>query len=69
MQAAVSSLRGTAAERTNNLEKEMSRHHNFTSSVKEQWKNYVEKTEYHYLEDIATIESGELSLDEGLKSW
>ncbi|XP_064973361.1 kinesin-like protein KIN-5A isoform X2 [Musa acuminata AAA Group] len=68
VQAAVSSLRGTAAERTNNLEKEMSSRHNFTSSVKEQWKNYVEKTEYHYLEDIATIESGKLSLDEGLKS-
>nr|XP_009409541.1 PREDICTED: kinesin-like protein KIN-5A [Musa acuminata subsp. malaccensis] len=68
VQAAVSSLRGTAAERTNNLEKEMSSRHNFTSSVKEQWKNYVEITEYHYLEDIATIESGKLSLDEGLKS-
>lgn len=47
----------------------MSRRHNFTSSVKEQWKNYVEKTECHYLEDIATIERGKLSLDEGLKSW
>ncbi|URE19822.1 KISc [Musa troglodytarum] len=68
VQAAVSSIRGTAAERTNNLEKEMSSRHNFTSSVKEQWKNYVEKTESHYLEDIATIESGKLSLDDGLKS-
>ncbi|KAJ8471575.1 hypothetical protein OPV22_025918 [Ensete ventricosum] len=68
VQAAVSSLRATAAERTNNIEKEMASGHNFTSSVKEQWKNYMEKTEYHYLEDMESIESGKLSLDEGLKS-
>lgn len=47
----------------------MSTAHKFTSSVKEQWKSYMEETEDHYLEDIAAVENGKLRLDEGLRSW
>ncbi|THU45600.1 hypothetical protein C4D60_Mb02t19700 [Musa balbisiana] len=68
VQAAVYSLRASAAERTSNLEHEMSTAHKFTSSVKEQWKSYMEETEDHYLEDIAAVENGKLRLDEGLRS-
>ncbi|CAL9138541.1 unnamed protein product [Musa acuminata var. zebrina] len=68
VQAAVYSLRASAAERTSNLEHEMSTAHKFTSSVKEQWKSYMEETEDHYFEDIAAVENGKLHLDEGLRS-
>ncbi|WOL08474.1 kinesin-like protein KIN-5A [Canna indica] len=67
VQVAVDNLRASATERTKNLEKEMSTAHNFTSSVKQQWKAYMEESEDHYLEDIAAVECGKHGLDEGLK--
>ncbi|WOL14877.1 kinesin-like protein KIN-5A [Canna indica] len=68
VQTAVDSLRASAAERTNNLQMEMSTAHDFTCSVKEQWKTYMEETENHYLEDTAAVESGRSGLEEGFKS-
>ncbi|XP_074578266.1 kinesin-like protein KIN-5A [Curcuma longa] len=67
VQTAVDSLRATAVERTRNLQKEMSTAHDFTHSIKEQWRTYTEESETHYLEDTATVESGKNSLEEGFR--
>lgn len=67
VQAAVDSLRESAATRTNDLQQEMSTVQVFTSSVKDQWTAYMEQTETHYGKDTAAVESGKHSLEEGLK--
>ncbi|KAG6489133.1 hypothetical protein ZIOFF_050391 [Zingiber officinale] len=64
VQTAVDSLRATAVERTSNLQKEMSSVHDFTHSIKEQWRTYTEESETHYLEDTASVESGKNGLEE-----
>ena len=40
-----------------------------SSSVKAEWKVYMEKAEIHYLEDTAAVESGKKELEEVLHSW
>ncbi|PIA38806.1 hypothetical protein AQUCO_02700183v1 [Aquilegia coerulea] len=67
VQTAVDSLRESATSRTSKLQQEMSTMHDFTYSVKDEWTTYVEKTETHYNEDIAAVESGKNGLEEGLK--
>ncbi|XP_058109930.1 kinesin-like protein KIN-5D [Magnolia sinica] len=67
VQTAVDSLRETAASKTNELQQEVSTVQDFTFSVKDQWTAYVEKTESHYLEDTSAVESGKLSLEQGLQ--
>lgn len=47
----------------------MSTMQEFTVSVKGQWTAYMEKTETHYLEDTAAIESGKHGLEGGLHHW
>ncbi|XP_038988983.1 LOW QUALITY PROTEIN: kinesin-like protein KIN-5A [Phoenix dactylifera] len=67
VQTAVDNLRASAADRTSSLQKEMSTAHDFTLSVKEQWKVYMEETEKHYLVDTAAVESGRSCLHEGFQ--
>ncbi|RRT52674.1 hypothetical protein B296_00050317 [Ensete ventricosum] len=69
VQTAVDSLRATAADRTSNLQKEMSTVHDFTCSVKDQWKIYMDETENHFVEDTAAVESGKHGLEEGVQNW
>lgn len=47
----------------------MSTTHQFACSVKEHWRTYMEETEKHYLEDIASVGSGRNGLEKGLKIW
>lgn len=47
----------------------MSTASDFTCRIKEQWKAYKEKTQKHYIEDSAAVESGRNDIEEGLKSW
>ncbi|XP_010253418.1 PREDICTED: kinesin-like protein KIN-5D isoform X2 [Nelumbo nucifera] len=67
VQTAVDGLRESAASRTSRLQQEMSTMQDFTSSVKEEWATYMEKTETHYLEDTAAVQSGKNDLEEGLQ--
>ncbi|XP_020582997.1 kinesin-like protein KIN-5A [Phalaenopsis equestris] len=67
VQTAVDTLRASAADRTSNLQKEMSNAQDFTSSVKEKWMVYMEETEKNYHQDTTTVESGRFCLEEGLK--
>ncbi|OAY81248.1 125 kDa kinesin-related protein, partial [Ananas comosus] len=67
VQSAVSSLRETASDRSSNLQSEMETSHNFTSSVREQWMAYAEKTEKNYHNDTVVIESGRCGLADGLQ--
>ncbi|KAF8395042.1 hypothetical protein HHK36_018981 [Tetracentron sinense] len=67
VQTAVAGLQGSAACRTNKLQQEMSTMQGFTSSVKDEWTTYIDKTETHYLEDTAAVESGKNGLEEGLQ--
>lgn len=66
VQTAVDTLRASAADRTSNLQKEMSNAQDFTSSVKEKWMVYMEETEKNYRQDTTTVESGRCCLEEGL---
>ncbi|CAL9134934.1 unnamed protein product [Musa textilis] len=68
VQTAVDILRATAADRTSDLQKEMSTVHDFTCSVKDQWKIYMEETENHFVEDAAAVESGKHGLEEGVQN-
>ncbi|KAK9123696.1 hypothetical protein Sjap_013298 [Stephania japonica] len=67
VQTAVDELRESSMSRTGQLRQEMLTMQDFTSSVKNDWKIYMEKTESHYCEDTAAIEIGRSDLDEGLK--
>ncbi|RRT51788.1 hypothetical protein B296_00039497, partial [Ensete ventricosum] len=69
VQTAVDSLRASAADRTSNLQKEMSTASDFTCRIKEQWKAHMEESENHYIEDTAAVESGRNAIEEGLRSW
>ncbi|KAI0498240.1 hypothetical protein KFK09_021481 [Dendrobium nobile] len=67
VQTAVDTLRANAADRTSNLQKEMSNAQDFTSSVKEKWMVYMNETEKNYHQDTITVDSGRCCLEEGLK--
>ncbi|PSR90014.1 Kinesin-like protein [Actinidia chinensis var. chinensis] len=68
VQTAVHGLRESAASRTCRLQQEMSTMQNSSSSVKAEWKVYMEKAEIHYHEDTAAVESGKKELEEVLHS-
>ncbi|GFZ20555.1 P-loop containing nucleoside triphosphate hydrolases superfamily protein [Actinidia rufa] len=68
VQTAVHGLRESAASRTSRLQQEMSTMQDSSSSVKAEWKVYMEKAETHYLEDTAAVESGKKELEEVLHS-
>ncbi|XP_020592608.1 kinesin-like protein KIN-5A [Phalaenopsis equestris] len=67
VQTAVDTLRVSAVDGTNNIQKELSNAQNFASFVKEKWALYMEETENHHLEDTAAVEKGRSCLEEGLK--
>ncbi|KAK8964039.1 125 kDa kinesin-related protein [Platanthera guangdongensis] len=67
VQTTVDTIRANAADRTNDIQKEMSNARNFTSSAKEQWRLHMEETEKYHLENTAKIETGRCCLEEGLK--
>ncbi|PKA49035.1 125 kDa kinesin-related protein [Apostasia shenzhenica] len=67
VQTAVDTLRASAADRTSNLQKEMSDAHDFTTSIKDQWVVYMEETENNYIMDTTNVESGRCCLEDGLK--
>ncbi|WOL17069.1 hypothetical protein Cni_G25858 [Canna indica] len=50
------------------MERKMSNAHDFTCSIKEQWKTFMEETKKHYLEDTAAVESNRNDMGEALKS-
>ncbi|KAG0496011.1 hypothetical protein HPP92_000625 [Vanilla planifolia] len=67
VQTAVDILRASAADRMRDLKEEMSNAHDFTSSVKEQWKLYMDETEKNYLEDTTMVDVGRCCSEEGVK--
>ncbi|KAK8946662.1 hypothetical protein KSP39_PZI007385 [Platanthera zijinensis] len=69
VQTAVDTLRASTADRTGNLQKEMSNAQDFASSVKEKWLAYMEETEKNYHQDTTTVENERCSLEGGLKDW
>ncbi|KAG0496662.1 hypothetical protein HPP92_001353 [Vanilla planifolia] len=68
VQTAVDTLRGSTADRTSYLQREMSIAQDLTASVKEQLELYKEETERHCLDD-STAEESERCCLEGLKRW
>lgn len=40
-----------------------------TTSVKDEWSNYMERAECHYLEDTASVEKGKKEMEEVLQNW
>ncbi|WOG87544.1 hypothetical protein DCAR_0206772 [Daucus carota subsp. sativus] len=64
---AVTSLRDSAASRTNKFQQEMSTMQDSTSLVKVEWSSYIGKAETHYTEDTAAVESGKKDIEEVLQ--
>lgn len=69
MQTAIDGLRTGAAERTGNLQKEISTARNFTSSAKQEWEVYMQEAEKNYVENTVSVEAGRSSLDNGFQEW
>ncbi|XP_078179140.1 kinesin-like protein KIN-5A isoform X1 [Carex rostrata] len=67
VQTAIDGLRTGAAERTGNLQKEISTARNFTSSAKQEWEVYMQEAEKNYVENTASVEAGRISLDNGFQ--
>lgn len=65
VQTAVDTIRVNAADRKNNLQKEISNARKFTSSAKEQWRLHMEETEKYHHEDTADMETGRCCLGKG----
>ncbi|KAL3367185.1 hypothetical protein AABB24_011748 [Solanum stoloniferum] len=63
VQTAISDLRESAYNRTSKLKQEMSTMQDSTTSVKDEWTNYMEKAECHYLEDTASVEKGKKEME------
>ncbi|XP_052185435.1 kinesin-like protein KIN-5D [Diospyros lotus] len=57
VQTAVHGLRESAANRTSRSKQEISAMQDSSSSIKSEWNSFMEKTETHYLEDAAAVES------------
>ncbi|KAL6967423.1 Kinesin-like protein KIN-5D [Sarracenia purpurea var. burkii] len=68
VQTAVYGLRESGASRTSRLRQEMSSMQDSSSSVKADWKDYMEKAENRYIEDTAAVEIGKTDLVEVLQS-
>lgn len=66
---AVNDLRESANSRTSKLRQEALTMQDSTSSVKEEWRVHMEKTESNYLEDTSAVESGKKDLVEVLQIW
>lgn len=52
----ICSLNRTVSERSNNLQTETTKLHDFTSSMKEQWEGYMKKTEEAFQQNVSSIE-------------
>ncbi|KAG5602908.1 hypothetical protein H5410_034278 [Solanum commersonii] len=69
VQTAINDLRESAYNRTTKLKQEMSTMQDSTTSVKDEWTNYMEKAECHYLEDTASVEKGKKEMEGVLQNW
>ncbi|KAI4991447.1 hypothetical protein ZWY2020_039818 [Hordeum vulgare] len=63
----ISSLAKTASERSNSLQTETTKFHDFTSSMSEQWEAYVETTEEAFHRNISSVEQKKCCLAENLQ--
>ncbi|XBH91305.1 hypothetical protein VPH35_082730 [Triticum aestivum] len=63
----ISSLAKTASERSNSLQTETTKFHDFTSSMSEQWEAYVETTKEAFHRNISSVEQKKCCLVENLQ--
>ncbi|CAL0321913.1 unnamed protein product [Lupinus luteus] len=68
VQLAVNDLRESANSRTSKLRQEALTMQDSTSSVKEEWRVHIEKTESNYHEDTSAVEAGKKDLVEVLQT-
>ncbi|XP_062182977.1 kinesin-like protein KIN-5A [Phragmites australis] len=63
----ICSLDETAFERSNNLQAETSKLHDFTSSMREQWESCMERSEEAFRQNVSSIEQKRCFLAENLQ--
>ncbi|KAL2508494.1 P-loop containing nucleoside triphosphate hydrolase superfamily protein [Forsythia ovata] len=68
VQCSIDGLRDSAASRTNRLQQEMSVMQDTACSIKAEWTSYMDKSESHYLENTASVESGKKDMEEVLQN-
>jgi len=69
VQGDICSLNRTASERSNNLQTETTKLHDFTSSMKEQWEAYMMRTEEAFQQNVSSIEQKRCFLAGNLQQW
>ncbi|KAF6142077.1 hypothetical protein GIB67_036995 [Kingdonia uniflora] len=69
VQTVVDDLRESYASITSKLQQEVSSMQDFTHTVKGEWNIHMGKTETHYSEVTASVESGKRALEEALQHW
>ncbi|XP_058214958.1 kinesin-like protein KIN-5D [Rhododendron vialii] len=67
VQTAVDAIRKSATSRMSKLHQEMSNIHDSTTSVQEEWTEYIQKLSTQFIEDISVVESGKDGLEDGLR--
>lgn len=65
----ICSLNRTVSERSNNLQTETTKLHDFTSSMKEQWEGYMKKTEEAFQQNVSSIEQKRGFLAGNFQQW
>ncbi|KAF7113545.1 hypothetical protein RHSIM_RhsimUnG0121300 [Rhododendron simsii] len=68
VQTAVDAIRKSATSRMSKLHQEMSNIQDSTTSVQEEWTDYIQKLSTQFIEDISVVESGKDGLDDGLRN-
>ncbi|XP_062203178.1 kinesin-like protein KIN-5A [Phragmites australis] len=63
----ICSLDKTAFEHSNNLQAETSKLHDFSSSMREQWESYMERSEEAFCQNVSSIEQKRCFLAENLQ--
>ncbi|OEL24830.1 Kinesin-like protein KIN-5A [Dichanthelium oligosanthes] len=63
----MASLNRTSSERSNNLQTETTKLQDFTSSMREQWEAYMERTEEAFQQNVSSIEQKRCFLEENLE--
>jgi kinesin family protein 11 len=63
------SLNKATSEHSENLQSETTKLHDFTSSMKEQWESYMQRTEEAFHQNVSSIEQKRCFLEENLEKW
>lgn len=69
VEEAIGNLRETATKKTINLQTEMEKTRNASSSIREKWGVYVQTSENSYSSNTSALGDGKRCLEEVIQQW